>query len=308
MKKYAFLFFLLGVVTMSCSKEKSDNTPASDRLSFKDQAEFNDTYLMLSKMDAEELNAWAANKNHKTLLNSTDLSVADYSDALKTILNEDSEYELGGSIIWFNNGQLYAFAKDKASNLKALKQNPDKSSIIGNIRVQKIDDSKLKSVNIGLGNGDARNQFQFTQQYYQPCGGTRNALSGVRKYVHEIYDESIASNPGPVYYSYLHLRIKMEYQGHNWLGKHVWRAAGEQREIRVNVSGSANMYPSGVGGGFNIPNVSYDCSGDKDFLIMQVTGAYPATPSWTVSMSGTIYQHVKGDNASNAWTNTGTLW
>jgi hypothetical protein len=302
--KQTFLFFILGILILSCSKEKAPETIQNDRLQFRNMQEFNDTYVMLSKMSSkEELQSWADAKKHSNLLNSDDSSIEQYSDVLKTILNKDSEYELDNSIIWFNNGQLYAFSKSDEPKLKSLKSNTSNLHKVGSVNLSGIDNVNLKSINLGLGRLDARNQKQFTQQYYQPCGGTLKALSGNRKYVHEIYDESYAYDPGPVIYSYLHLRIKLE-----WKGSGGWKAAGEQREIRVNVSGTANMYPSGVGGAFNIPNYFYDCSGNLDFVIMSVTGAYPYTPSWTVSMSGSIYQKVKGDVAANAWTNSGILW
>lgn len=302
MKK--IVFFLIGFAIFSCSKEKEEINNQNDRLLFENMQEFNDKYLILSKINSkEELNFWAQSKNHSNLLYSSDSLIENYSDALKTILNKDAEFELNDTIIWFNNGNLYAFSKNDEPNLISLKKHPEKCKKIGSVNLNTIGESKLKSTNIGLGKLDARNQFQFTQQYYQPCGGTRRALSGTRKYVHEIYDESYAYNPGPVIYSYLHLRIKLEYKGSKG-----WKAAGEQREISVNVSGSANLYPSGAGGNFKIPYTSYDCSGNKDFVIMSVVGSYPWTPSWTVSMTGTIFQHVKGDNSSNAWSNIGILW
>lgn len=301
----SILFLFLVVITLSCSKEDNkDNGLKNDRLLFENTKEFNDTYLMLSEITSkEELQYWAQTKSHSTLLYSNDTVIDLYSDVLKTILNKDAEYELGDSIIWFNNGKLYAFAKDEQANMSSLKKTPNKCKLIGSVGLRKIENSKLKSVNIGLNGGDARNQKQFTQQYYQPCGSTLKAVSGNRKYVHEIYDESYAYYPGPVIYSYLHLRVKLE-----WKGSGGWKAAGEQREIRINVSGSANMYPSGVGGAYRIPDKFYDCSGNVDIVFMSVVGAYPWTPSWTVSMSGTIYQKVKGDLVSNAYTNSGILW
>src|ERR1035437_4735644 len=95
MKKIMFL--LVGFIVFSCSKEekKVENNIPNDRLSFQNMQEFNDNYQILAKMDSKEnLTVWAQAKNHSTLLYSTDTLISEYSDALKTILNRDSEFEL----------------------------------------------------------------------------------------------------------------------------------------------------------------------------------------------------------------------
>lgn len=266
--------------------------------------EFNDTYLLLAKMDSrEELVYWAQSKGHNTLLFSTDTLIEAYSDALKTIFNEDSEYELGDKIIWLNKGILYEFPKKNENEIKALKSNLNKSYIVGKVSINNSRSSALKSTVLPINNIDARHQKEFTQYYYQPCGGSLSQISGLRKYVHEIYDISYVY--GPTAYSYLHLRIKLEF--YKTSRPRSWKPAGEQREIDINVSGTAYMYPGGSGGSFSKVE-SYDCSGDIDLLIDSMYGGYPYTPYWVVSMSGQIYQHVKGDLSTNAWYNAGTLW
>jgi hypothetical protein len=300
------LFLCAIVFAFSCSKEEIEDIELqNDRLSFKNLNEFNETYQMLSEYTSkEELQYWAQTKGHSTLLCSNDTAIEKYSNILRTILNKDSEYEIGDLIIWFNNGNLYSFSKKEQSNISNMKKNPNACNLFGYIKLSNVDNSELKTVSLGLNGLDARNQKEFNQKYYKPCGETASLLQGIRKFVHEIYDESFFYNPGPVIYSYLHLRIKLEYRD----SKGRWCAAGEQRDIHVNVSGTAKMYPSGIGGAYIISNRKYSCSGNKDFVIMAVRGSYLWRPSWKVSMSGTIYQKVNGDLTSNGWNNSGELW
>lgn len=310
--KKQFLFFLVGLVIMSCSKELSTNTKNQiDRLAFKNVEEYSETYNTLSKMSStEELLYWAQSKNHSTLLNSSVTEVELYSDALKTLLNKDSEFELGSSIIWFHEGKLYSFSKNDEDKISSLKKTPDKLNCIGTIRVSAVGQNDgLKSINLNLNALDGRNQKTFFQQYYQPCGGTLQAVNGDRKYVHEIYDESTAiSTPpyGAIYTSYLHLRIKLEYKGSKY-----WKPAGEQRTITLNVTGTAQWVPTTILQQISLTgsNYSYTCSGNKDFVIASVQGYGAVTnPYWIVSLSGSIYQKVNGDITSNGWTNSGILW
>lgn len=298
------IFFLIGLIALSCTKEEQNSLVndkidiVSDRLSFKDMQEFNETYSSLAYIDTkEELLYWANSKNHSTLLDSSDSLIVNYSDALKTLLNKDSEFELGDSIIRLSNGNLYASPKDVYSKDKQREGN-----IIGKITLQNINESNTRAVNIGLNGINARNQKEFNQKYYQPCGGASRTLSGLRKYIHEIYSERI-SYGGPVVRTRLFLRIKLEYKGSSG-----WKPASEQRDISYNISGTAYLYPSGAGNPFNLTN-NLDCfSGNKDVLISDIIGSYPYEPTWTVSMTGTIYQHIKGDISSNAWSNNGDLW
>jgi hypothetical protein len=253
MKKLCF--FLIGLLILSCSKEDNKITSngrlvvkqlqvASDRLAFQSMKEYNDTYLMLAKLKSkEELSFWAQSNNHSTLLNSSDSSMLVYSDVFKTILNKDYEFELGDSIVLFNNGDLYAYSKNESNQITLLK-NPEKFNKIGSVIVTILKKPEVKSVILPVNTLNADyNQMEFTQMYYQPCGEDLMVVEGSRKYVHEILDESTVTYPGPVYYSYLYLRIKLEYYKSSRPNR-GWNPAGEQRTITVsNLSGSAYWYP-----------------------------------------------------------------
>ncbi|GEM_PF-4694663 len=319
MKKIPFLFFVFFVV-FSCSKEESNPLKKkNDRLSFKNSQDFNNTYLLLAKKSSiNELNFWAQSKNHSTLLYSTDSTIENYSDVLKTILNKDYEYEQGDSIIYFHDSNLYAFSKKEEANLEVLKKCLKVSERIGKITiikysVSKNSDGRLKTIELGANSLDARNQHEFTQEYYQPCGGTlkKYGSGNLRKYVHEIFSET--KQYGSRFDSYLNLRVKLAYKSNG-----SWRPAGEQRYINVNVTGTAycnvqiGIYPPPPNfhdGDIAPINITEDCySGDRTINISYCSDFFGETPHWDVSLTGSIYQKVKGDYNSNAWTNSGTLW
>lgn len=305
-------------VTLSCTKEVTTLDPTStptpspnfntnDRLVFKDFNEFNKTYLMLTEFKSiDELSFWAQSRNHSTLLNSSDSTLTDYSDILKTILNKDSEFELGDSIVLFNNGTLYTYSK-KESNKITLKNNPEKYNKVGYIRVTLVGGLNEKTVNLNINSLNAKWQHEFTQHSYQPCGGTKTWADGTRKFVDEIFDETTYYYY--VYYSHLYLRIKLE-----WRGSGGWKVASEQREIHVHVTGSAYWYPGGFGNNTG-SNADYYCNsplgpgvGPVTLPLMNATGAAVYPPYWVVTLDGTISQHVIGDDTNNSWLISGSLW
>lgn len=321
MKLSSLLLAMTILVTFSCNQDEINVHPSkTDRLSFEGMEEFRETYLSLAQISSiEELEQWANNRNHSTLLHSEDRSLINYSDAFKTILNKDFEYQIGQNIIWFHDGILYSFSQDQIPNLNVLKKDPANCAKFGEVRSMVIENShatqdvRTATTDLPFDGLDARNQKEFSQRYYQPCGSTRRSLEGKRKYVHEIYDETFLSYPGPVRFSFLYLRIKLEYKNR----KGRWKPAGEQRETRIQVSGNVHIPGTPVTSNFSI-NTSRDCySGNWATLILDPNHGPDyllGSPRWVVSMRGSIYHRVKGDNASNAWTNTeyaagsGYLW
>ncbi len=314
--KKVILFLSIVVIVCACSKDVNEvnmdnvlNVKQNDRMSFKNAKEFLDTYKKLSTFSSkEELQFWAQSQNHSTLLYSYDSTIQNYSVALKTILNKDSEYELGGDIVWFNNGKLYGFSKSEEANINILKMTPSKCNVIGSIVLQEIGTNNLKSTSLSTSGLSATHQKEFYQWYYQPCGGTLAAVFGLRKHVYEIYAECIHMGSGYLSYyeGHVHLRVKLE-----WKGSQDWQQAGEHREIRINVTGSANAVESNGGNGesavipFSFTNQTYDCSGDIDLLLASFESLMPSY--WSVSMTGEIYQKVKGDFNYNGWEVSGEL-
>lgn len=310
--KKQILFLLVGLVIISCSKELITNTKSqNDRLQFKSLQAFIKNYEELTKMTSkEELSLWAQSKNHSTLLNSDDPIVESYSFALQTILNKESEFLLNDSIIWFDNGTMFALAKKDDVNYSLLKKNPERCKIIGYITSERLgsDSGRLKSVNLYNGNINSQNQKQFIQQYYQPCGGVRSNVVGDRKYVHEIRATFVHDPANTMWTGTVYLKIKLEWKG----SKNVWKPAGEMRSINVDVYGNT-VWIQGPLESYTEPFSilkSYTCSGDQEITIRQMNNntSVNTNPYYQVSMYGSIYQKVNGDITTNGWTNSGTLW
>jgi hypothetical protein len=78
---------------------------------------------MLSKICSySDLQFWAQERSHSTILYDTMLT--NYSPALRVILNKDSEFQMGDSVIWFHSGNLYSYIQD-ATFVNDLKANPE---------------------------------------------------------------------------------------------------------------------------------------------------------------------------------------
>lgn len=127
MKK--LLLLLTTALFVSCSSEdqitvKDSTTQNSlstldDKvLSFKDDKSFIQEYNDLTKLKTgKELQEWVSNKGHSSLLNlkkseedqesESDVRGANYSDALRAILNSDSKVKIGGKMIWLDDYKFY---------------------------------------------------------------------------------------------------------------------------------------------------------------------------------------------------------
>jgi hypothetical protein len=315
MRTGLFLFAML-LTLLSCSDEHTVSTTPTDRLSFASFEDFNRAYEQLAGMgSSEELEQWASTRSHSTLLHTSDPSIENYSEALKTLLNKDYEFQIGDKVIWFNKGKLYAFSPDQTEELDELKKTPEKCEEYGSITAIPLSTKRDQangrtSANVGFGGLDARNQKEFDQRFHQRCGGINLPTEGRRKYVHEIFDETIYN--GSLAYSKLFLRIKLEYRS-----GFSWKLAGEQRQTIVYATGTAQVVGSGL------PAITYNKFDSRDcytgnwtiFLASANHGpTYETSPYWAVSMTGWINHSVKGDLIANLWNNTewqagaGVLW
>lgn len=301
MKKTVF-FLLLTMIAFSCSEDElSIESVSGDRFSFTSMEEFHDMYIMLTEFESkEELQYWAKTKNHSTLLNSTDNTVEFYSNALKTILNKDSEFELGEKIVWFNKGHLYAIPKRDEARLNDLKENPELYEEIGEIKLQFIAPSGLKTADLDLNENYVIGLKQFTQKYKSLYCQAKVEQVASRIYLHYLVDESfiIAEGYGgtPDYWrSSLFLRVQFKTGS--------MTTAYARRDISVNVSGTAYLMGTTLQTNYSI-NKNYNCRpGDVELLVASFDYGMNYIPYWKVSMSGSIYQKVVEDLPSNAWTN-----
>lgn len=303
MKKNILLVAIL-VSIVSCTKEISNmNTSTNNRLMLKSMSDFDSIYNELSKLgNITDLKFWAQNKNYPTLFESNNESNSQYPDIINTIFNKDSEFETKDSIILLDKFTIYAISKKDYNPENKLQVN--KFKLIGRIFIQSLSGAKLRSTSMGM-NNLLNHQLQFNQIGYSNCSNVYYNAGGLRKYVNEIYALMYVdySTPIPLITSYLHFRAKMEYKGSSW------KPAGEPREIKINITGNGNFKEVNSASStiipFTVNNLSFTCSNNQDIVLCEIHNVpYMSTPYWIVTTAGTVYQHVKGDLSTNAWTDS----
>lgn len=298
MKKLFFLFVC--VFVLACTKEKTTISPVesskSDRLIFKDIKEFFETSRTLSKvLSHTDLQLWAQEKCHSTLLEDPDTTLSNYPPSLRTILNKDSEFQVGDSIVWFHMGNLYTYEKN-ATYLKDLKSNPESFKRSGYFTSKLVSSLAKGQVNLNGYYGSVIS-FNWSQTQYQPCGGSMTYGVGTRKWVAELRDVTGFYN-NDYWESTLSLVLKLEWYN----GK--WHEASEQRNVSYSINGTiwfhndANtttfspLYTSGSLTCANGNPVSYNLWIPEADMYDYSMGTYVF---WTVALSGQSTQHVLGD-------------
>jgi hypothetical protein len=310
MKKLIILF-AFGSLLFSCSKEDNDqkdelNLNLSDRLVFSDFNEFQETYATLAKYQTDdELRFWAQSKKHSTLLDlqdtvlyPNDTVLMKYSSAFRTILNNDFEFEIGEHIVWFNinTGELLGYSKNGGTPDK---ENPDGFTKIGLIKAEKVVIPSPKWTGVAAGAINSTWQHEFTVTRYAPCGGPiEDPISGMRKWVVDLYHESIYNSSLRQWAGYLWLRIKLEERTPSI----NWRPCFNYRELEFEVEGTAHYmlgYTTISTSTFSEPGSHLGCgfSGPRNvFLASGTVVSSEQYPGFNVSMTGWIRQHIVGDN------------
>lgn len=154
MKKVLALLCI--VFFASCSQEQTEleNPIASSTesvldgklLSFKDDKSFIKEYSALSEMKtSKDIQNWISKKGLKSLLNSSNDSIAIqndvldnkriiYSDAIKAILNNESKFKIDKKVIWANGQNLYLLDENNSElNNKELINKIKDLKVYGNI-------------------------------------------------------------------------------------------------------------------------------------------------------------------------------
>lgn len=239
-----------------------------------------------------------------------DLLKFDFPDAFLNILNKDGEVIIGDKIVWFQEGKRLEILVKDENKLIQFRENlglVENQTACGPIEIKSAQNVSLDAFNLGINNGDARNQFEFFQQF---------PVSGRRKYVHELSSFVYSySGGGIVYWSmYLSIKFKLEWSS---TGSR-WRTASELRDIELNLLGSAyiNFAPSAQSYqvGPSISRVeSFQGQGDIQRGLAQLNGSGTfGNAYWTINLYGSIAQQVVGDVPQNKWINSGTqfspLW
>lgn len=299
MKKLVFLFICITVI--SCKKEmpllRSDEVVKQDRLVFKDFKEYHETTLMLSKMASiADLQLWAQERGHSTLLFDKDSLLTGLPPAIRTVLNKDSEFQLGDSIVWYHSGsgRYYTYEKN-ASYIEELKSKPDKFRSSGFISL----DKSSKGIII-LNSNHAEFQHEFYRYAYQPCGETLSTGTGLRKWVVALEDFSQFYDS--YWYSDLCMIIKLESKISRW------KECSEQRNISYNLNGVIYYIDSNEGVN-EIPLAhtegEYNCTLGtayaNNLFIWEASWTHyqsalqPIVPYWSVDLYGSVTQQILGD-------------
>lgn len=308
MKKTLFLFLFF--TALSCTKEPSTISLESmntDRLLFKDFKEFTETSFNLSKKSSMfDLQFWAQERNHSTLLFDTASVLSNYPPSLKTLFNKDAEIQIADSIIWLdiNSGNLYTFAK-KSSDIEDIKANPESYHRSGFFTSLGVKNSSKGDVPRDT-YGPCEITGPWQQYYYQPCNESLVSANGTRKWVSELRD--ITGFYNGQWQSSLYLVIKLEW----YSSRTGWHEASEPRDVNWSLytpNGTVAYYMNydlidNVG--WTTPTGNYTClnNGAVQYNLWVPEAAIfgyamGTNPHWVVNVSGSIYQHVIGNYTAN---------
>jgi hypothetical protein len=317
-----------GFVPVTSSNSSSDVTTRQGRLVFANTAAFYAKMNQLDRFTDAQLAAFEKGKAY-TSFNSAYGNAGDDAElpaatrelvklppGIRTLLNANAEVQIGDTIIWYHAGVKHYIPNADEANLQRIKANPEQSRIKAMYELKTApialsgEQDVTNPATIYLSNSaDARHQFEFWQQF---------PAAGWRKYVHEVaaYTDMsyVAPNTcGQATYFYntgCYLYIKME-----WKGRRGWNPAGESRNISYNLTCSGSSTSArGCGiidylGFYVTPSGSETRNSNLTLVLGGASGYTVAGIGWALSVEGSISQHVVGDVASNAWTNTGfPLW
>ncbi|WP_338766390.1 hypothetical protein WAF17_03675 [Bernardetia sp. ABR2-2B] len=312
------LFFLFSsceqqeeLTSLEIATKKTDNLTIKDkRFVFDNQEHFQSFMQSFTNKSEQELENWSKSNTVKSLLItgvSEEFEQFNFPTAFKAIINENGEYQIGNSIVWYNDGFKYFVNNEE--ELKSIKENPSLSTKKAKVESKIVGKMpSLQRVVLGANTIDARHQREFFQN---------NNSGSKRKYVHELvtYTEYLgAYHPifgnGYTIISYLYLNIKLEYKGNRRRSR--WKPAGESRRVFYSLSGSSTISFDGLSQPTNSFNFSEDLtrSGDRQLSLGGFsTGFETKSPVWTVEVNGFIDHSVVGDVASNRWFHEGyPMW
>lgn len=321
----------------SCQKSNNEDLQALDlnkdsRAVFKTTNEFIAAANRINSMKDEEVIAWESQNNKNSLRYVLASAPADheYSEAENelmkfpkshlSLLNKDSEVQVGDSIVWYNKGNKYYVHKEQESELAKIKQDEQYAKTFirqtYSTRVQPLNkrtDHRISKVTMGLNVLNAKYQREFTQV---------SPSSGCRKYVNEIwtYGESYYANDPfcgafNSWYTTATLYIKLEWKN---CSRSTWNPAGESREISYNLTRDVKLrnvvMPCTTSEVTNLTaygtiSDSQIRSSELGVLLYSWSGNSKYTPYYEIELSGNIYQHIVGDIQSNEWNLIGyPLW
>lgn len=309
--KNIIYFYLIFLITISCTTghdeilENQNYLIANNLMKFNDFKEFNEKIQFLNQLNQDEFDEWVLENNPNSLyhIEVEDIFLNSLPREYHAILNINSEFILGDKLIWLNEEKLYEFDLNK--NINDLKLDIDNLKLIGEIKVENKEEEAFENLveensnmtqgrsNIYQGVIDSRHQLEFKAYSFKDCSNQQKNINSNLKYVHELIAvQTVMYGTG---ISHLYLRVKLEYL------KKRWRAAGEPRNMDVNINVTGTYLQFNHGGlvpssGSNIYKRSYTCSGDQQILLKTSDTYSPqfGYPFWSVQVTGTIYHELHG--------------
>lgn len=290
-------------------------TVENGRLVFKDHTAYHDYISTVNPQQADKtgfLSLYTALLTKVKALSPvlTDLQQFDFPAGFMAALNEKGEVRIGDEIIWYHQGRKYFIPASDENSLEEIKANPaaiTKSAVSKRVILQPPAPLGCRTI-LNNPDDDARHQQESFRQSRQN--------SGERKYVHEIitFPDSYWSNGLPYYVARLTLRVKPEWKGSQG------DAAGEIREVTVNVTGVARYFndfgtPATPGSYRGGPAISHHSRATvKDTYEAELgrftgNGVESTGSHWDLEITGEIVQQVHGDLPVNTRINYGNpLW
>lgn len=244
MKKLIALFLVATV--LSCSNEDQNQNEASlavtsgsvldgKVLSFKNEESFVKEYSDLAALNKDELQSWISSKKLVSLMNApADLSDMEgevlsesriiYSDALKSVLNNESKVKIAGKVLWLNERSFYLLSENevdkKSEELLLIK---DKLEVYG--RLLSVSES---------GKGLTSRYVLPNENRIKTFATAEINVSGSRlRHVIDLYNETIILNDA-IQTSKMFVRSILQYRSCSTIGGCKWKEAMNSRMIASN--------------------------------------------------------------------------
>lgn len=235
-----------GTIISGCKKDEGNSAVKNDLNNLQSQSvknengrlQFASTNALYQTLDSIQNKGTDFLKNWENQLGFKSLRAAkpeeaglmdtfEFPDFYAAVINENGEYMVGDTIVWFNKGLKHMIPGKNEAKLAAIKKNPAISELsfkagtvtLNSNSAAKSGQTQTMSIELGPGAGDARYQKEFTNDY--DAGSKRKIVFELQHYL-ESY--------GPVggYMSILYTNIKQEYKGSSW------RPAGETMEKSIS--------------------------------------------------------------------------
>jgi hypothetical protein len=271
-----------------------------------------------SSKSAEELAAWEQSMGYTSLRTFAMQHTEDenfYVPRLPystiPVVNQNSEVQVGDTVLWYAYGNRYHVHKNDVALLSALKQ--DTSIVVNKYEtvdktVGTIDENGGFTTNaygprvrLKRGDTDARHQKEYS---------VRGNIADKRKITYEIgYEAEFVEPEGSIYgvggwANLLYTRAKLEYLGKcGWWfwEKACWRPAGEPRQVSINATLEGTIdfrfYPGGlfpIGGYVSTYEIPGVMTTSKDVKLTTVN-------IQTSFISNKVLPIDNGTSSSNKW-------